>query len=281
MSNKQHSTQGKPNILMRYELMRQINILDVLIDNLSMLELLEKLKYGGVVYTPNVDHLIKLQKDTEFYHVYSEADYRVCDSQLLMFAARFLNQPLKEKISGSDLFPAFYEYYRHDPSVKIFILGGLAGVATAARRNINQKVGREMVVDSYSPPFGFEEDETECAKIIELIENSGATVLAVGLGAPKQEKWINRYRHQLKHIKTFFAIGATVDFEAGNLARSPQWMSAAGLEWLYRLMSEPKRLWKRYLVEDIVFFGLILRQKLKLSSKSFISRQKNLFESGQ
>jgi N-acetylglucosaminyldiphosphoundecaprenol N-acetyl-beta-D-mannosaminyltransferase len=281
MSNKQHSKKGKPNILMRYEPMRQINILDVLIDNLSMLEMLEKLKYGGVVYTPNVDHLIKLQKDSEFYRVYSEADYRVCDSQLLMFAARFLNQPLKEKISGSDLFPAFYEYYRHDPSVKIFILGGLEGVAQQARRNINQKVGREMVVDSYSPPFGFEEDEAECAKIIELIDRSGATVLAVGLGAPKQEKWINQYRHQLKGIKTFFAIGATVDFEAGNLARSPEWMSSAGLEWLYRLMSEPKRLWKRYLVEDMVFFALLLRQKLKLESKSFISRQKNLFQSGQ
>ncbi len=261
--------------------MRQINILDVLIDNLSMSELLEKLKYGGVVHTPNVDHLIKLQKDREFRRVYSEADYRVCDSQLLMFASHFLNQPLKEKISGSDLFPAFYQHYRHDPNVKIFILGGLEGVAAQARRNINEKVGREMVIDSYSPPFGFEEDEAECAKIIELINNSGATVLAVGLGAPKQEKWIYKYKHELKGIKTFFAMGATVDFEAGNLTRSPQWMSAAGLEWLYRLVSEPKRLWKRYLVEDIAFFALVLKQKLKSESKSFISRQKNLFESGQ
>ncbi|MGF1539408.1 MAG: WecB/TagA/CpsF family glycosyltransferase [Pleurocapsa sp.] len=261
--------------------MRQINILDVLIDNLSMSELLDKLKYGGVVYTPNVDHLIKLQKDREFRRVYNEADYRVCDSQLLMFASRFLNQPLKEKLSGSDLFPAFYQHYRHDPSVKIFILGGLEGVAERARHNINEKVGREMVVASYSPPFGFEADEAECAKIIELINNSGANVLAVGLGAPKQEKWIAKYKHQLTEIKTFLAIGATIDFEAGNLTRSPQWMSAVGLEWLYRLVSEPKRLWRRYLIEDIAFFGLVLRQKLKLESQSFRSRQKNIFESGQ
>ena len=261
--------------------MRQINILDILIDNLSMSELLEKLKFGGVVYTPNVDHLIKLQKDREFYRVYSEADYRVCDSQLLIFASRFLNQPLREKISGSDLFPAFYQHYREDESVKIFILGGLDGVAVQARQNINAKVGREIAIDSYSPPFGFEQDAAECAKIVDLINNSGATVLAVGLGAPKQEKWIYQYKHQLSNIKTFLAIGATIDFEAGNLARSPKWMSSAGLEWLYRLSLEPKRLWKRYLVEDLAFFALILRQKFKLQPKRPISRQKKLFESGQ
>ena len=281
MLNKQHSGGENTDILMRCQPMRQINILDVPIDNLTMSELLEKLKYGGVVYTPNVDHIIKLQKDTEFYNVYSEADYRVCDSQLLMYASRFLNQPLKEKISGSDLFPAFYEYYKNDPSIKIFMLGGLDGIAEQARQNINAKVGREIVIDSYSPPFGFEQDSTECAKVVDLINRSGATVLAVGLGAPKQEKWIYQYKHQLKTIRTFFAIGATIDFEAGNLARAPQWMSQAGLEWLYRLVLEPKRLWKRYLVEDLAFFTLILQQKLKLQFKHRISRQKNLFESGQ
>ena len=261
--------------------MRQINILDVLIDNLTMSELLEKLKYGGVVYTPNVDHLIKLQKDREFYHIYGEADYRVCDSQLLMYASRFLNQPLKEKISGSDLFPAFYQHYKNDPNVKIFILGGVEGVAEQARQNINAKVGREIVIDSYSPTFGFEQDAAECVKIVDLINRSGATVLAVGLGAPKQEKWIYQYKHRLETVKTFLAIGATLNFEAGNLTRAPQWMSQAGLEWLYRLLLEPKRLWKRYLVEDLAFFTLILKQKLKIQVKHRISRHKNLFGSGQ
>ncbi len=264
---------------MGYKPIRQINILDILIDNLTMSELLEKLQYGGVVYTPNVDHLIKLQKDREFYRVYSEADYRVCDSQMLIFASRFLNQPLREKISGSDLFPAFYKRYQNDESVKIFILGGLDGVAAKARQNINAKVGREIVIGCYSPTFGFEQDPIECQKIVDSINNSGATVLAVGLGAPKQEKWIYRYKNQLKNIKTFFAIGATIDFEAGNLARSPQWMSSAVLVWLYRLILEPKRLWRRYLVEDLAFFVLILRQKLKLKPKHSILRRNKLFES--
>ncbi|MGV2827106.1 WecB/TagA/CpsF family glycosyltransferase [Myxosarcina sp. GI1(2024)] len=259
--------------------MERVNILNVAIDNCSMSELLENLKVGGIVFTPNVDHLIKLQKDQEFYRVYQQADYRVCDSQLLFWASYFLGQPLCEKISGSDLFPAFYQQYQNDKSVKIFLLGGLGNVAAKARQNINAKVGREIVVGSYSPPFSFEASETECQKIIDLINNSAATVLAVGLGAPKQEKWICKYKSQLENIKTFFAIGATLDFEAGNLERAPKWISLAGLEWLYRLALEPKRLWRRYLVEDIAFFALVLQQKLKSYYRPLVAKKSGLHRS--
>ncbi|MGF1590167.1 MAG: WecB/TagA/CpsF family glycosyltransferase [Pleurocapsa sp.] len=246
---------------------KRVNILNIPIDNIGMYELLDRLQNGGVVFTPNVDHLVKLQKDREFYQVYQDADYRVCDSQLILYASRFLGQPIDEKVSGSDLFPAFYQYYSSDENVKIFLLGGLAGVAETARRRINAKVGRNMVIASYSPPLGFEKDPAECSKILEMINRSGANVLAVGVGAPKQEKWIGKYRASLPGVSTFFAIGATLDFEAGNLRRAPVWMSSAGLEWLYRLILEPGRLWKRYLVEDIGFFALILRQKFNLNSK--------------
>ncbi|ELS02634.1 exopolysaccharide biosynthesis protein, WecB/TagA/CpsF family [Xenococcus sp. PCC 7305] len=255
-------------IIPREEAVKSVNILNVSIDNLSLLELLNELKVGGVVFTPNIDHIMKLQKDRSFYNIYHQADYRVCDSQLLMLASRFLGQPIKEKISGSDLFPAFYEHYQHDEEVKIFLLGGVEGAAEIARKNINAKVGRDMIIDSYCPPFGFEKDEAECDKIIQLINNSEATVLAVGVGAPKQEKWINSHKSQLNKIKTFFAIGGTIEFEADFRARAPKWVSQAGLEWLYRLMQEPKRLWRRYLLEDIPFFFLILKQKLQLQIKN-------------
>jgi N-acetylglucosaminyldiphosphoundecaprenol N-acetyl-beta-D-mannosaminyltransferase len=258
----------------------QVNILNIPIDSIGMCELLDELKHGGVVFTPNVDHLMKLQKDLEFYQVYQDADYRVCDSQLIMYASRFLGQPIQQKVSGSDLFPAFYQRYSQDENVKIFLLGGLAGVAAKASQRINAKVGRNMVVGTYSPPLGFESDLAECAKIIEIINHSGANVLAVGVGAPKQEKWIGQYRLSLTEIKTFLAIGATIDFEAGNLRRAPVWMSSTGLEWLYRLLSEPGRLWKRYLIDDLGFFVLIFRQKLQMNreQESYL-RKKNLFES--
>ena len=257
---------------------KRINILDIQIDNISMNELLKRLKVGGVVFTPNVDHLVKLQKDREFYRVYQKADYRVCDSQLIMYASRFLGQPIEEKISGSDLFPAFYQHYANDDSVKIFLLGGMKGVAEEARQNINARIGRDIIVGTYSPPLGFEKNSCECKRILDTINNSGATVLAVGLGAPKQEKWICRYRSRLTSIRTFMAIGATIDFEAGNIQRAPAWMSSIGLEWLYRLIKEPIRLWRRYLIDDISFFKLILRQKLNLNRKKNFPR-KGIFES--
>jgi len=110
-----------------------------------------------------------------------------------------------------------------------------------------------MVVGAYSPPFGFEADPAECRAIIERIRQSGATVVAVGLGAPKQEKWIFRYKDQLPQVSTFLAVGAAIGFEAGTLERSPQWMSQIGLEWFYRLIQEPRRLGMRYLSTNTAY----------------------------
>jgi N-acetylglucosaminyldiphosphoundecaprenol N-acetyl-beta-D-mannosaminyltransferase len=117
--------------------------------------------------------------------------------------------------------------------------------------------------------FGFEEDELECQRIIDLINQSDANVLAIGVGAPKQEKFIYKFKHRFKHIKIFMAVGATLDFEAGNIQRAPKWVSEMGLEWLYRLLSEPRRLWRRYLLEGPQFFWLALLQKLNLYTNPF------------
>lgn len=243
--------------------MNQVNLLNLAINNITMLELLEKLRDGGVVLTPNVDHLIKLQTNQEFYHIYQKADYVVCDSKILMYVSKFLGTPIKEKISGSDLFPAFYHYYKDDDNIKIFLLGGLGETAKIAQQKINSKVGRNIIVATYSPPFGFETDEQECQKIIELINSSGATVFAIGVGAPKQELWLFQFKQQLKNIKIFLAIGATINFEAGHTKRAPKWMSEVGLEWFYRFVFEPQRLGKRYLL-DLPFFWFILKQKFQL-----------------
>jgi N-acetylglucosaminyldiphosphoundecaprenol N-acetyl-beta-D-mannosaminyltransferase len=249
-----------------------IKILNVSIHNLSRLELLERLE-DGVVFTPNVDHVMKLQSDPEFHEAYGCANYIVCDSKVLYYVSRLLRTPIKEKISGSDLFPAFYEYHRNNEDIKIFLLGAREGVAREAQRKINAKVKRCIVVNAFSPSFGFDKDEAECLKIVEIINRSQATVLAVGVGAPKQEKFIHKYKDLMPNIKIFLAIGATIDFEAGNVKRSPKWISEVGLEWLYRLFSEPRRLWKRYLVEGFPFFGLILKQVLNLYIEPFATKR--------
>ena len=240
-----------------------VRIFNVYINNITTKELLDRLnQVGGFVVTPNVDHLVKLQKDREFLKTYRAANYKVCDSKILQYAAKFLGNPIQEKISGSDFFPTFCEYNKNNEHIKIFILGGLEGVPEKAQEEINKKIGRNIIVDCCSPPFGFEKDEKLCQEIVDKINGSQATVIGVGLGAPKQEKWIAKYKKQLKNIKIFLAIGAAIDFEAGNKPRSPQWMSQIGLEWFYRLMSEPKRLWKRYFIESLPFFWLTIKQKI-------------------
>lgn len=228
-----------------------------------MQEFLDRLDNGFVV-TPNVDHLVKLQRDHDFYRAYQSAEHIVCDSKIVQIASRFLSVPLVEKISGSDLFPAFCRHHQDNPDIRVFLLGAAPGVARKAMHKINHDSGRDLVVGEYSPPLGFETDPTENRKIVSLIKDSGATVLAVGLGAPKQEIWIHRYRKQMPQIRIFFAIGATIDFMAGNIPRAPKWLSEHGLEWLYRLSREPGRLWKRYLIDDTRFFGLLLKQRLGL-----------------
>jgi N-acetylglucosaminyldiphosphoundecaprenol N-acetyl-beta-D-mannosaminyltransferase len=160
-------------------------------------------------------------------------------------------------------------------------LGAREGVAAEAQRRINCKTGRDIVVGVHSPSFGFEQDEAECQRIIDLINQSDANVLAVGVGAPKQEKFIYKYKSRFDNIKIFMAVGATLDFEAGNIQRAPKWVSEMGLEWLYRLLSEPRRLWKRYLVEGPQFFWLAILQKLNLYQDPFREVEASLEKDAQ
>jgi N-acetylglucosaminyldiphosphoundecaprenol N-acetyl-beta-D-mannosaminyltransferase len=244
----------------------RVTILNVDIDNVSKTEFLEQLQCG-VVFTPNVDHLIKLQHHQEFQKVYEIADYRICDSTILIYASHFLGTPIQEKISGSDLLPAFCAHHQNNSDMRIFLLGGGDGIAQKAQRRINYQAQRNLVVAAHSPSYGFEKNELECSAIVEMINQSNATVLAVGVGAPKQELWIAKYKDKLPNIKIFLAVGAAIDFAAGHKERSPEWMSEMGLEWLHRLLSEPRRLWKRYLIDDMPFVWLILRQKFKAYKK--------------
>lgn len=248
--------------------MRYVNVLNINISQITQDEVLQNLT-KGVVVTPNVDHLMKLQSDKEFYECYSKADWVLCDSKIVGICSRFLGTPIVEVIPGSSFLPAFYSYHSDNERIKIFLLGAGPGVAKQAMDNINKKTNRKIVIDSYSPTFGFEKNEEECLEIIQLINRSEANVLVVGVGAPKQEKWIFRYKDKLPGVDIFLALGATLDFEAGNIKRAPIFFQKTYLEWLYRLLMEPKRLWKRYLVDDLPFFWLILKQKIGLYKKPF------------
>jgi N-acetylglucosaminyldiphosphoundecaprenol N-acetyl-beta-D-mannosaminyltransferase len=246
----------------------RVRIANVELDNLSQRELLERLD-SGVVFTVNVDFVVQMQTDRRFLDLQRRADYSVADGQMLVFASRFLGTPLKERVTGADLLPAFCDYHRDNPDVRLFLLGARPGVALAAMHALNSRAGRRIVVGAHSPTFGFDGNERECLHIVEMIRRSGATVLAVGFGSPRQEKWIAAWRGPLDGVRIFLPVGAALDFTARVKRRAPQWIASAGFEWLFRLAQEPRRLWRRYLIDDRRFFGLVLRQRLGRYSDPF------------
>lgn len=248
--------------------MEKVTILNIAIQSITRKELLSSL-HDGVLVTPNVDHLVKLQHDNDFYDVYQKAEWVICDSKILYLLSKLLQHPLPEAIPGSSFFTSYYMYHKDDQNCRIFILGAKEGIAAKAMERINEKVGRQIVVGAHSPSFGFERNEQECMDIIDIVNKSGANVLLVGVGAPKQEKWIVKYRDKMPNVKLFMALGATIDFEAGTLKRAPIFWQKIGMEWLYRCLKEPKRLFKRYFVDDMQFFYYFTKQLLGLYKNPF------------
>lgn len=248
--------------------METTRMLNVDILSITKDRLLKNLK-KGVLVTPNVDHLVKLQRDRVFYEVYQEAEWVVCDSKILYLLSKLLKRPLPEAIPGSSFFTSYYMYHKDDPNCRIFLLGAKEGIAAKAMQRINEKAGRKIVVGAHSPSFGFEKNEKECEELIDIVNRSGANVLLVGVGAPKQEKWIMKYRKRMPGVDLFMALGATIDFEAGTLKRAPAFWQKIGMEWLYRCIKEPKRLFKRYFVDDMQFFYYFTKQLLGLYKKPF------------
>lgn len=238
------------------------------IDNVNLIEagtkVIEMAKNKDTqsfVVTPNVDHIMKLRNDKEFKIIYERATLILADGQPLLWAAKFLKKPLKEKVSGSDLFPLVCEMAAKE-GLKVFLLGAQEGVALTAATRLTKKYTGLNVVGVYSPPFGFEKIKEENEKIITLLREAQPDILFVGLGAPKQEKWIYRHINAIK-VPVSLGIGASFDFEAGTIKRAPHWMQKNGLEWFWRFCQEPKRLFKRYFIEDSKFFLLLLLEKVK------------------
>ncbi|HSM94349.1 MAG TPA: WecB/TagA/CpsF family glycosyltransferase [Anaeromyxobacteraceae bacterium] len=240
---------------------RRVRLLNVEVDDLTMEELVESFREGALL-TLHVDMIMKLQSDREFYDLLPAFDVVTCDSQILFAASRLLGTPLRERVSGSDFFPRFYARHRDDPGVTVFICGGQEGVAAAAARRINAKVGREMVVGALAPPFDYDRRPGEEERMVAAINASRASVLLVGLGAGRQEKFIVRHRDRLPWVRTYLPLGGTIDYEAGALTRPPPWITDAGLEWLYRLLREPRARWRRYLVHQPPVLWHLAQQRL-------------------
>lgn len=235
--------------------MARIKFMNTDIDNLTMAETLNEIdkliqkKICSYVVTPNVDHIVRLEKDEELQKVYKNASLILTDGKPLIWISKWYKTPIKEKISGSDLFPRVCQLAANK-NYTMYLLGAAEGVADTAARNLMKKYPGLNIVGTYSPPFGFEKNKQEMNKIKTQIQDVHPDILIVGLGCPKQEKFMYYHCKELG-VPISFGLGASIDFEAGNIKRAPKWMSNHGLEWLYRFSKEPKRLFKRYFVDDL------------------------------
>lgn len=237
-------------------------LLNVWADDLSMDGVLAHLSAsGGVVFTVNPDHLYHLQHNAAFLRAYRTADLITVDSHYVRLGLGLLGRPVQNRVTGADLVPAFCKAERANPATTVFLLGAKPGVAQRALERINQQAGRPLVVGAHGPSMNFVNDPAEIDAVLKMIEASKASVVMVGLGAPKQEIWIASVRHRLPQVRVWMGIGATIDYEAGEVRRAPVWLQRIGLEWAYRVVSEPGRYLSRYL-RNSKFLWWMLQDRL-------------------
>lgn len=236
-------------------------LLNTYVNNIGMCEAIDEIcwlideKKKSYVVAVNTDVIIKIENDEYLKKISDDADLTLVDGKPLIWISKLLKRPVKEKISGSDLVPKLCQTAA-EKGYTIFIIGGKDGVADSARANLEKDFKDIKIVGTYSPPLGFDSDEKELSSINQKISSAAPDILIACFGCPKQEKWV--YENYKKYSASVsICAGATVDFLAGNVKRAPRWMSEHGLEWFYRFIQEPKRMFKRYFVEDIKIMKLV------------------------
>lgn len=240
-------------------------LLNTYVNNLNMDETLNTIKElirngkKSYIIPINVDVVIKIENDPYLKQITDHADMVLVDGKPLVWISRLYHRPIKGKISGSDLIPELCKVASSE-GYRIFIIGGKKGIAELAKTKLERQLPTIKIVGTYAPPFGFEQNKYELQKINQLISQKHPDLLVVCFGCPKQEKWIYE-NYQKYDAKVSICAGATVDFLAGNVKRAPRWMSEHGLEWFYRFLQEPHRMFKRYFWDDIKILKLIVKYR--------------------
>lgn len=204
----------------------------------------------------NVHSVVTARRDVSFGHVVNDADMATPDGAPVAWMLRKLGYIGQERINGPDLMWRYCEKAVHSGE-SLFLYGGSPETLELLQRRLFENFPALRIAGSYSPPFRpLTEDED--AAVVEIINHSGAGVVWVSLGCPKQEVWMAAHRGRINAV--MIGVGAAFDYHAGAIQRAPLWMQRCGMEWFYRLYSEPRRLWRRYLVTNSLFVIGAVRQ---------------------
>lgn len=217
------------------------------------------------VVTPNLDHAVLLKERDDLREAYRSAGLIIADGMPMVWASRLTGTGLKERVAGSDLVPALFGRPSRGRKLRVFLLGAAPGVADRAAINIHARYPNVHVAGTCAPDLGFEHRPTDNAEIVRRINEAETDLLVVGLGAPKQELWIHKNAPTLR-VRAAICAGATIDFMAGHRLRAPRWMQRTGTEWLYRALSEPRRLIPRY-AKDAYHLPALLLHDWKASRR--------------
>lgn len=253
--------------LLRGPQVKRIGVGRTLVDNCSSQQVCASIiahaQDGGepaYVITPNAQHIVLLEKDRRLQEVYAHADLVIPDGISLLIAARLFGRSLQQRIAGVDIFRILCGMAA-DAGLHVFLLGGRPGSAELAASALKQD-HPHLRYTTYCPPHGFEQDPVALQETADAITTARPDILFAALGAPKQEYWIHEHGLQLS-VPVCIGVGGSFEIVGGVVPRAPQWTQDIGCEWLYRLVREPKRMWRRYLIGNVEFAAIVLRQRIR------------------
>jgi N-acetylglucosaminyldiphosphoundecaprenol N-acetyl-beta-D-mannosaminyltransferase len=212
------------------------------------------------VITPNAQHIVQLEKDRRLQEVYDRADLVIPDGISLLIAARLYGRSLQQRVAGVDIFKTLCGLAAKN-RLRVFLLGGRPHSAELAAQALNGFYP-DLQCSTYCPPLGFEQSADGLKGTAEAITGAQPDILFVALGAPKQEYWIYEHGLQLS-VPVCIGVGGSFEIVGGVIPRAPLWAQNIGCEWLYRLSREPRRMWRRYLIGNLEFAAIVLRQSIR------------------
>jgi N-acetylglucosaminyldiphosphoundecaprenol N-acetyl-beta-D-mannosaminyltransferase len=221
---------------------------------------------GGWIMPVNLDVLRLTTRSPETRGLVSQADLVVADGQPLVWASRLQGTPLPERVAGSNMIWSLTAAGAR-AGRSVFLLGGDPGAAEVAADRLRERSPELRIAGLYSPPFGFEHDAAERERIARHVRDAAPDIVFVGLGFPKQDQLISELRPLLP-ATWFLSVGISISFAAGYVQRAPDWMHGLGIEWVHRLLQEPRRLASRYLVHGLPFAARLLAGSLVARSRA-------------
>jgi len=259
--------------------MQRVNLASLSFDPLNLDQAVQRIIELAVigagdcrlVVTPNVDHVLRCRRSSSLAAIYRGAVLSLADGMPIVWLSRLQGKPLPERVTGADLLPALAVAAAR-ANLSIFLFGGPPGAAEAAADQLRSRAAA-LKVGYYAPPYGFESDLDENGRAIAEINALKPDILFVGLGSPKQEVWIAKYAKDL-HVDVALGVGAAIEFAAGRLKRAPKWMQNWGLEWIYRILKDPRRLFWRY-ASNVAFLVVIIDELRQFARQKFRSKSPN------